>query len=427
MEESKKTMDGLRIAVSSAEYPPETGFGGLGTFTHNLAHSLSRLGHRVTVVSSHAAPRKVYRDEQVRVIRFPWKEWRVPGLRNTVDSLRYSMKVARELNRLMREEGLDLIHVPEYRAEGIWFSLFGPKTVPIVVRFSTPHWLVWKINFMNYREGSPRLSHWNLDLALMEYLEQRVCRKAALRISPSRGLAELMRSHSGADLDVEVVYTGMDTDRFRPRDSAGLRQWYGLTGRKVILYVGRLERRKGTHLVAQAFPFVARACPDAALVIIGEDNDSSPEGMTSMKAYIQKYLKDQGLDDRLVLLDRQPHDRLSELYALGDLFCAPSVYENFANVVLEAMAAGLPVVSTAQGGSLEAIEEGVNGLLVPVNDAPALAGALIRLLKDDPLRKKMGEANRRKAEERFGLNRMAREMVRVYTSAIERWKARGVE
>lgn len=420
-------MDRLRIAVTSAEYPPETGWGGMGTFTYNLAHSLCRLGHRVTVVSSHAAPRKDYRDEQVRVIRFPWKEWRVPGLRNTVNSLRYSAKVARELNQLEREEGLDLIHVPEYRAEGIWFSLFGPKTVPMVVRFSTPHWLVWKINFMEGLDGIQKRARWDPDLMMMEYLEQTICRYASARISPSRGLAQLIQSREKEDLNIHVVPTGVDTQRFYPHDVSLLRDQHGLFGKTVILYVGRLEQRKGCHLLAQSLPQIVQAFPDVVLLMIGDDTDASPLGMISMKEYLLGFVKAVGMEDHLILINHQPCHRLPDFYALGDVFCAPSIYENFANVILEAMATGLPVVTTAQGGSLEAIEKGVNGLLVPVNDASALAEALIRLLKDDPLRKRMGAANRQKAVQQFGLNRMAREIVRVYEPAIEHWKARRME
>ncbi len=391
----------------------------MGTFTYNLAHSLSRLGHRVTVISYGSDSRSDRLDGSVRVIRFPWEGRRFPLLRNSLNSLRYSAGVSRELVRLIREEEPDVIHVPEYRAEGFWFSMFGRSKIPMVIRFSTPHWLVWEINFADGREKNRKPSFRDVDFAMMKYLERKVCRSASARISPSRDLAKLLQSHEKISLDTHVIQTGVDAQRFFPGNVAALREEYGLIGKKVILYVGRLEQRKGCHLIAQALPRVVRAFPDAVLVMIGQDTDSSPDGMTSMKEYVTRFLRDAGLLGHMIHIDRLPHHRLPDFYALGDIFCAPSIYENFANVILEAMATGLPIVTTAQGGSLEAVEEGENGLLVPVNDVIALGNAIVQLLEDDQLRIAMANRNREKSIEQFGLERMAKGMVRVYESAIQ--------
>jgi len=338
-------------------------------------------------------------------------------LRNTLNSLWYSAKVSGELIRLNREEKLDVVHIPEYRAEGFWFTLFGRSNIPVVNRFSMPFWIDWKIHSADGRERS-EISCWNVDPVLMKCLERKVYRSASERISPSRGLAELIQAHEKISLDIHVIPTGVDTQRFFPRDASPLRRAYGLCGKKVILYVGRLEQRKGCHIIAQALPRVVQAFPDAILVMIGQDADTSPDGRTSMKEYINRFLRDAGLETHMIHIDRQPYHRLPEFYALGDIFCAPAIYENFANVILEAMASGLPIVTTAQGGSLEAVEDGKNGLLVPVNDAATLGSALIRLLEDDQLRKTISNSNREKSIQRFGLEQMTKGMLRVYESAI---------
>lgn len=120
-----------------------------------------------------------------------------------------------------------------------------------------------------------------------------------------------------------------------------------------------------------------------------------------------------GIADRVVLMDRFPFARLPVLYSLADVFVAPSLWENFANTLLEAMACGRPLVTTTTGGGPEMVEEPANGLLVPPGDSAKLAEAILTLFGDEGLRAEMGGRNRRKAVECYTREKMAAGIVEV--------------
>jgi glycosyltransferase involved in cell wall biosynthesis len=169
-----------------------------------------------------------------------------------------------------------------------------------------------------------------------------------------------------------------------------------------ILAVGRLEPKKGLrHLVA--------AC--RILAADGEDFRCAIVGDGSERAGLRKEAERAGLAERLTFTGALTGEALIERYREAALFVLPSVVapdgdrDGLANVVLEAMAMGLPVVGTDASSCAEAVIDGVNGFLVPAGDAPALAESLKRLLRDPALRQRMGARNRTVVEERFDIRR----------------------
>jgi glycosyltransferase involved in cell wall biosynthesis len=172
-----------------------------------------------------------------------------------------------------------------------------------------------------------------------------------------------------------------------------------------ILFVGRFETRKGIDILAAAIPRVLELQPEAHIVLAGDpDVDEDGRGPTHrgrIEALVARY---PGRVQITGLLSRQA---LVEQYARADIFVAPSRYESFGLIFLEAMMHGAACVGTRAGGIPEVVEDGTTGLLVPPEDPAALAEALARLAGDATLRRRMGQAGLAAYRRHFTAERMA--------------------
>lgn len=213
-----------------------------------------------------------------------------------------------------------------------------------------------------------------------------------------------------------TVPSGVDLSTFRPAgegERRRARQAVGLGDGVVMLYYGHLSSWKGVRHLVEALPSVLRDAPDASVLI-------SHTAYGREEKTLRHRIQALGLAGRVIV--RGPNDAAT-LLAAADLCVAPSVAAVgtacYPNVILESMAAGLPVVASRVGPIPEIVEHGVNGLLVPPADPPALAGALVRLATDADLRRRMGRAGRVAAEGRHDWNRVARRVGALYDFLLE--------
>jgi glycosyltransferase involved in cell wall biosynthesis len=151
-------------------------------------------------------------------------------------------------------------------------------------------------------------------------------------------------------------------------------------------------------VLVAAMPRVLAAVPRCRLVIVGDGEQG---------AAVAAAVRERGLADHVDLAGVQPRAQAMARLAEADVFCLPSTYEGLPLAILEAMAAGLPVVATAVSGNPEAVVDGVTGLLVPPESAEALAAALVALLTDPARARVMGEAGRQRVAERFAIDVVA--------------------
>jgi sugar transferase (PEP-CTERM/EpsH1 system associated) len=191
------------------------------------------------------------------------------------------------------------------------------------------------------------------------------------------------------------ICNGVDTTRFSPGDRA-IRAGLGLGAESVLIgTVARLDPVKDQAGLLEAFALVARQRPEAILMIAG---DGPCRGALHQRA------DSLGLTPRVRFLGERSD--VPDLLRAMDVFVLPSIAEGISNTVLEAMATGLPIVATRVGGNPELVEDGVNGLLVPRSDVPALARALDRYLDDPALGVLHGKSSRERAVDVFDLQRM---------------------
>ncbi len=225
---------------------------------------------------------------------------------------------------------------------------------------------------------------------------QRKIAGARFAVTVSRyNQAYLRQIQNGAGGDVRCLYNGIDLRHFKPNPRVAREP--GL-----ILSVGRLVEKKG-------FVPLIHAC--ALLALRGLDFRCEIVGAGEQQALLARLIADLRLDGRVSLAGPKPQDAVLAAYQRAAVFALPCIIAKDGNrdglptVMLEAMAAGLPVVATTVTGNPEIVDDGVNGLLVPPEDVPALAEALARLLQDETLRREMGAAARSKVEQCFDVRR----------------------
>ncbi len=205
---------------------------------------------------------------------------------------------------------------------------------------------------------------------------------------------------------VTTIYNGIDMKDFpsNPGAAAIVRQTFDVQPDSLLIgTIGRLHRAKGLPDLLSAMVRVQEYDPEARLLLVGGGE---------LREELETQAETLGLSNAVIFAGIR--NNIPEILGALDLFVLPSLWEGLPLVLLEAMAAGLPVVATAVGGTPEVVVDGVTGLLVPPHDPQSLAQAIIRLLGDPDLRRRMGQAGRERVERHFTVERMVRETESLY-------------
>src|SRR5262249_37120001 len=202
---------------------------------------------------------------------------------------------------------------------------------------------------------------------------------------------------------IALIPNGVDTVRFSPPRIPRQRR----DGPVVVGTVANLRPEKGLEHLVQAMALVRDRYPAERLAIWGDG---------SVRADLERLIQDVGLSGSVTLhgATAKPEDAMRAM----DIFVLPSLSEACSNVLLEAMASGLPVVATRVGGTPALVEDEVTGLLVPAGDPAALAKAIIQLVEDPGLAERMGAGGRELVRARFGLDRMLLRVEALYARAL---------
>ena len=184
-----------------------------------------------------------------------------------------------------------------------------------------------------------------------------------------------------------------------------------------LLFVGRLEGRKGIDTLLAAVVRMVASGDDVVLTVVGDDSLPGPgtDGLT----YRQVFERDHpDLADRVHFLGRVDDDELTAQYAATDVFVAPSRFESFGLMLLEAMMFAKPVVCADVGGMRDIVEDGTTGYRVPPDDVDALAHSLHRLARSPELRAEFGTQGRKRYEETYSVGAMVDGVVAFYGSLL---------
>jgi L-malate glycosyltransferase len=205
---------------------------------------------------------------------------------------------------------------------------------------------------------------------------------------------------------IHVIYNGVDVDRFAGvrRDRGRLLGGLGSGSRLIAVVANMYGQVKGHACLIEAARIVCRAVPSAKFVLIGD-------GVERPK--LEQQVRQAGLEENFLFLGRRSD--VPELLACCDLSVLPSEAEGLPNSALEAMAAGLPVVATRVGGTPEIIIDSVNGLLVPPRNPPALADAILRVLEDADLARRLSRAGQARMRTHFSYDRLIAQLEQLYS------------
>ncbi len=403
----------LTICLLSYRSNPHSG--GQGVYIRNLSRALTDLGHRVEVVSGPPEPRV---DADIRVHRLPSLDlynsanpFRTPSLRELRHPLNrlewigvstmgfpepflFGIRAARFL--MPRLQRYDVVHDNQCLSYGIW--AIGQKT-PIVATIHHPISVDRDIAVRSTASGWRKLKQWRWFSFVG--MQKRVARTLAHLITVSnRARQDISRAFQIPAGCIAVIPNGVRIEDFHPLP-------------EVAREKGRIIVTNSADIPLKGLPFLLRAVSKLAasravhLVVVGELNQNGT---------VAKLIADLNLGGRITFTGRIDPPAFARQYARASVAVVPSVYEGFGLPAAEAMACGVPVISTTGGALPEVV--GDAGILVPPADTPALVKALSFVLENPETAGALGEAGRRRVTRLFNWQRTARMTTAVYREAI---------
>lgn len=391
--------DRMHVVYFAADYPPNVVYG-ISRVVHSLATGMAARGHvvRVMVLSPAEPHLRVDLEDGVWVHRLPWADDGPPAPADVPERIwRTSWLLHAELLRMDAHRPVDVLQTPNWDSLAVATQRSAFRGLTVIGLY-TPLGVAAGMTAA-IKPEDPEIQQ-------------------MLRLEPSHyGRADGLLACGPAVVDeIEAAYVGLALSRerigyvphglvdrascHRPEPSA-----------RRMLYVGRLEGRKGIDVLLKALPEVLAAVPDVRVDIVGEDPGGVAEAWTATTG---------GAFAAAVTFHGQVSDEALEVfYRETGLLVIPSRFESFGLPIVEAAMWSRPSVACAVGGMPELIEEGQTGLLVPVGDAVALERALVEILVDDQRRDAMGRAARQRFLAHHEQERMARSVDEFYRSLLQ--------
>jgi len=361
--------------------------GGVAAHVSQLGYHFTRMGHCVSIVAPYSGNKDALDDNNIAVSNMVSP---IP-IGGSISRISLSPLLLSRLKTLLREGNFDIVHihepvVPLLSVAALYFS----KSVTVGT-FHACH-------------NTPRGYHFCHPFLKRAY--GRLDGKIAVS-QPARDF--VARYIPG---DYRVIPNGVDFEHFAV-DVPPIGEL--CDGKLNILFVGRLEKRKGLDHLLGAYAHVKKGFPNSRLIVVGPG--------TRLRCKYMRRVSEMKLED-VVFTGRVSYADLSRYYQAADVFCAPATgEESFGIVLLEAMSAGKPIIASNISGYAGVVDDGIQGLLVPPKDEVALAQAITSLLSDPILRKRMGANGRLKAEE-YRWEHVAQRVFDYYSECLQK-RSRG--
>lgn len=237
----------------------------------------------------------------------------------------------------------------------------------------------------------------------------RVFASSDIVVALSEKWRQFLITEVGGELKVEIVLNPVDNlfaEAMEAKQSAAD------TGKKDILFLGSLGKRKGVFDILQAAPAIFEKHPDARIVFAGAEESRGE------KQQIDELCREKKLDEKVAFIGEVTGKEKVNLFQSAMIYVLPSYGENLPFSLLEAMSLGLPVVTTPVGAIPEIVKDGENGFLVKPGDVHALASSVNRLLSDEPMRRAMSAANRARIKADFMPDDSMKQMDKVYHQVL---------
>ncbi len=400
--------------------------GGQGVYLYYLSRELKRMGHEVDVIVGLPYPdipegvavhnleglnlydRKhegngllpqLPRGNPFRIFT-PFNLYDLAGTKLGMfpEVVTFSIKAYLKVRELLPAHRYDVIH--DNQCLGYGLLLVKTLKIPLVATIHHP------LPIDAEAELAQEPSVWGKIKRLLHYspvMQGIVARRLNMVITDSESsMREIGRIFNVPQSKMRLVYLGIDTGVFRRVDG-----WGGEFEKGRLIMVGRTgDRKKGVLYLLQALRLLKQDNVALKLTLVDEVKPGDGYALDLVRKY--------GLEDRVDFTGRVSTEELVRKYSAAQIAVTPSVYEGFGLPAAEAMACEVPVIATRAGALPEVVEDGKSGILVPPQDPHALAGAIKRLLGDEPLRRRMGGEGRRRVERCFSWEQTARQVLDVY-------------
>lgn len=370
----------MKIAlVSPYDYPYP---GGVTEHIHHLEMEFVRRGHVVKIIAPSSTSKHELSDNIYRIGGI------VPvPVSGSIARITLSPGSYRWVKQILSRERFDIVHLHE-------------PLMPVLCLVALRHSKSVNIGtFHAYREG-------NFAYLAGKSVLKRFIGRLHGRIAVSAPARELVNRYFPGDY--EIIPNGIDPDYFGSPDIAPLPQF--MDGKLNVLFVGRMEKRKGLRYLLRSWGAISHQYPETRLLIVGEGD---------LRAECERYVAENHLSN-VVFVGFVSNTELPRYYRTAHIFCAPSTgFESQGIVLLEAMAAGRPIVASGIAGYASVITDGEQGWLVPPGDTMSLAVAIGNLLGSEALRQRMGEAGRRTAQS-YAWDNVATRVLTYYDDVTKR-------
>ncbi len=375
----------MKIALVSPydfSYP-----GGVANHIMSLERQLTAMGHQVRVIAPASRTVPTFGDRFISI-----GSPRPLPSSGSITRISISPWIASKIKEVLERENFELIHLHEP---------LMPMLCTTVLRLSQTA----NVGTFHAYEGRPGYKFakpWGT------FFLRKWFRKLHSKIAVSKPAMEFANHYLPGEYD--IIPNGVDIHHFCPE----VKPIEGLCDGKLnILFVGRLEKRKGADYLIKAYLKVKKAIPNSRLVIVGPG--------TRLRKKYERQVEHDGIAD-VVFVGQVGFDELPSYYRAADIFCSPATErESFGIVLLEAMASGRPVVCSNIAGYAEVVSHEVQGLLVPPKDEGKLAEALLSLMTDERARNQLGANGRRKSLE-YDWEIVARKIFEHYVKARQKFQ-----
>ena len=351
----------MKIALVS---PYDFAFpGGVANHISGLEQNLTRMGHEVKVIAPASKAVPSFGNRFIPI----GKPRPIPA-NGSICRVTISPWLSSRIKPVLDAEKFDIIHLHEP---------LMPMLCTTVLRLSQT------VNVGTFHAHGGRPGY-NFGKPVITVLLRRWFSRLNGRIAVSKPAMEFANKYFPADYT--IIPNGVDLEHFSA-DVAPIDRF--CDGKVNIVFVSRLEKRKGLIYLLKAYQKVKREFPNCRLIVVGPG--------TRLRNKYEKWVAETGTRD-VVFIGYISYDELPRYYRTADIFCAPAISgESFGIILLEAMAMGKPIVASNIDGYASVVTDGAEGLLVPPKDEKALSQALISLMNDESLRQQMGAKGKVKA------------------------------
>jgi phosphatidyl-myo-inositol alpha-mannosyltransferase len=378
----------MRIGIITQAYYPITG--GVTEHVFYQAKYLKELGHQPTIITSRFVRSNHHNhDDHLDVVRIGWNVPIPIPMNGSFNCINIGPSTRSTLKKICADKKFDIVHVHCPVDPILPLLAVATLDLPLVGTFHSYSKSALLFDFFRRQYGQ-----------LLQRLQG--------KIAVSNAAREYIQSYFSGDY--KIIPNGVDMSRFNAEAQPLPRFKDGYFN---ILFVGRMAPRKGLKNLLRAFTMVCQKYPKTRLIVVGN----------GLLADYYKLYYPAGMSDRIIFVGYVPREQLAHYYASADIYCSPATGgESFGIVLLEAMAMGVPIVATAIRGYSDVVRHEQEALMVPPADPLVLRDAIIRLMEDEPLRRRLTAAGREKVKN-YSWPAVVGEIVKMYEEIVNRKKA----